>query len=63
MYHQLFVNSPLLVFPLIGLATFVAFFVATTVRVYARRAAEYDHLAALPLAGDEAQPGEEVRHG
>jgi cbb3-type cytochrome oxidase subunit 3 len=49
----MFENSPLLVLPLAALAIFLGVFVMTFARTYRKRAAEYEGVAALPLADDD----------
>jgi cbb3-type cytochrome oxidase subunit 3 len=52
---QLFVESPLTVFPLIALALFFAVFVAIAARVLARKPASFDAVARLPLDDGEVR--------
>lgn len=52
MIQQLFVGSSLMVFPLIALGAFLAVFLGNAVRVYAKKASEYDALARMPLERD-----------
>lgn len=56
MLGKLFANNPLTLFPSVGLAIFMAVFVAVTINVLRSRAAAYQAIERLPL--DE----EEVRH-
>ena len=50
--REFFQNSPVLVFPIVGLTLFVAVFVAIVVRVLRTRSASYDAVASLPLSED-----------
>jgi hypothetical protein len=56
MIAPMFENSPLLLYPLVGLGMFLGVFVLTLFRTYAVRASEYERRAALPL--DEEEKGE-----
>ena len=49
---EFFQDSPVLVFPVLGLTLFVAVFVAVVVRVLRTRPAAYDQVASLPLSED-----------
>lgn len=50
--REFFQNSPVLIFPIVGLTLFVAVFVAVVVRVLRTRSASYDEVASLPLSED-----------
>jgi len=50
--REFFQDSPALIFPIVGLALFVAVFVAVVVRVLRTRSASYDKVASLPLSED-----------
>jgi hypothetical protein len=52
MYQQLFAGSSLMVFPLVALGAFLFVFIGSAVRVYAKKASEYDALARMPLDRD-----------
>jgi cbb3-type cytochrome oxidase subunit 3 len=49
----MFEGSPLMVLPLVTLFLFFITFLFVGVRAYARRARDYDDVAALPLKDDE----------
>lgn len=57
MFGQLLAHSPLLAFPLAGLAIFLTVFSVVVVRVVRRGAGAYTDEAALPLADDEVGHG------
>lgn len=57
MFQKLFVQSPLLVFPLTALALFVVAFVTILARVLSTRAADWESRAQLPFAQEDHRHG------
>jgi cbb3-type cytochrome oxidase subunit 3 len=55
MFKQLFVDSPLTVFPVFALGVFFIVFVGIAVRVLGRKAASFDEAARLPLDDGEVR--------
>lgn len=53
--HDLFVKSPLLGVPILGLALFLVTFVVILVVTYRRSAKSYDEVARLPLQEDRRE--------
>lgn len=53
MFAVMFRQSPLLIFPLIGLATFVTLFAAIVLRVLRSRADSFDSVASIPFEDNE----------
>ncbi len=49
MFAVMFRQSPLLIFPLIGLATFVTIFAAIVLRVVRSRPDSFDAVASIPF--------------
>lgn len=54
MYALMFKQSPLLVFPLIGLCMFVSIFAVVVLHVWRRSADSFKTMAAMPL--EDGQP-------
>jgi hypothetical protein len=50
--HELFVNSPLVVFPMFALGLFMIVFVVVVVRAFSQPMSEHNRHAALPLHDD-----------
>lgn len=57
MYREFFAHSPLLALPLVALVIFLAVFTAVLLSVLLKRAAQFDGMAALPLAAKEDADG------
>ena len=53
MFAVMFRQSPLLIYPLIGLATFVTLFAAIVLRVIRSRPDSFDAVAAIPFEDSE----------
>ncbi len=52
MFSALFHNSPLILFPVVGLALFIVVFASVVVRTFSRGPDAYQRVAELPLASD-----------
>ncbi len=53
MIRQLMAQSPLLLFPIVGLLIFVGVFTLVVARVFRHKADEFDAMARIPLGEDD----------
>ncbi len=53
MYRQFFAHHPMLALPVLSLLLFIAVFAMIVVRTMRKRPAQFDAMAALPLAAEE----------